>query len=266
MSTDKKIDKGIEKAAAQKAADKAKAAFARDAEKALAVATRTRTGLAEATRLWLGAVATIEEKGYFRHAGFTSYKAWLVDHIAGSPELVKTQRAATIQALGKAGTSIRETQRVLADATGEKAPSVGTIAGDLAKVLDPFGQPVKADHDPVTGKPLTRKPLTDAEKAKAARERAAKVPGRVERMVDEIGDASLLVDQAGRDSIRKHLLAALAKVDAADKAKGAAAARKRSRSEGQNGRTGASTPAPAPKVTPATVAAQRPTQPVAATA
>ena len=266
MSTNAKTDKTIEKAAAQKVADKAKAAFARDAEKALGIANKTRTGLAEATRLWLGAVAVIEEKGYFRHAGFSSYKAWLVDHIAQSPELVKTQRAATIQALGKAGTSIRETQRVLADATGQKAPSVGTIAGDLAKVLDPFGQPVKAGVDPITQKPLERKPLTDAEKAKAARERAAKVPGRVERMVDEIGDASLLVSQADRDAIRKSLLAALAKVDAADKAKGNAAARKRSRSEGQNGRTGATAPAPAQPAPAPAPAPQKPAQPVAATA
>jgi len=267
MSTNAKTDKTIEAAAAAKAADKAKAAFATAADKALKAAEGSATGLAAATRKWLGDVATIEANGYFRHAGFTSYKAWLEHHISQHPELAKTQRAVTIQALAKAGSSVRETQRTLAAATGEKAPSVGTIAGDRAKVLDPFtGEEVKPDTDPVTGQPLSRKPLTEAEKAKAARERAAKVPGRVERMVDEIGDASLLVDQAGRDTIRKALLAALAKVDAADKAKGNAAARKRSRSEGQNGRTGATTPAPVAQPTPATVAAQKPAQPVAATA
>lgn len=240
MSTNAKKDQTIEKAAAQKAADKAKAAFATAAEKALKAAEGSATGLAAATRKWLGDVATIEANGYFRHAGFTSFKAWLEDHISHHPELVKTQRAVTIQALAKAGSSVRETQRTLAAATGEKAPSVGTIAGDRAKVLDPFtGEEVKPDTDPITGAVLNRKPLTDAEKAKAARERAAKVPAQVERLVDVVGDASLLVSQADRDAMRKHLLAALAKLDAADKAKGNAAARTRSRSEGQNGRTGA---------------------------
>lgn len=262
MSTNAKTDKTIEAAAAAKAADKAKAAFATAAEKALKSVDGSATGLAAQTRRWIADVATIEANGYFRHAGFASFKAWLEDHISRHPELAKTQRAVTVQALAKAGASVRETQRVLADATGEKAPSVGTIAGDRAKVLDPFtGDEVKPDVDPITGAVLNRKPLTEAEKAKAARERAAKVPGQLERLVNVVGDASLLVSQADRDAMRKHLLAALAKLDAADKAKGNAAARKRSRNEGQNGRTGATQPAPvAQPAQPAPVA-----QPVAAT-
>ena len=114
MSTNAKTDKTIEAAAAAKAADKAKAAFATAAEKALKAAEGSATGLAAATRKWLGDVATIEANGYFRHAGFTSYKAWLEDHISQHPELAKTQRAVTIQALAKAGSSVRETQRTLA--------------------------------------------------------------------------------------------------------------------------------------------------------
>ncbi len=259
MSTNAKTDKTIE-AAAQKAADKAKAAFATAAEKALRAVDGSATGLAAQTRRWIADVATIEANGYFRHAGFTSFKTWLEDHISRHPELAKTQRAVTIQALAKAGASVRETQRVLAEATGEKAPSVGTIAGDRAKVLDPFtGEEVKPDTDPITGAVLNRTPLTDAEKAKAARERAAKVPAQLERMVNVVGDASLLVSQADRDAMRKSLNAALAKLDAADRSKGNG---KRVRSGSQGTINGKVNHTP----TPATIAPQKGAQPVAATA
>ena len=234
--------------------DKAAAALARRSEAWVKRVDGSAGRVDDAVVAWLGDIAEGEEHGYWKVTGAKTWKEWLTDHMAAHPIILAVAPVAAIQKLSKAGVSVRKTQAMFAEA-GVHVPSNGTVQNAKEAILNPLtGQPVKPNEDPITGKPLVKPPVTEADRAKAERERANKLPGRAENLTKAYVDVAHLLGKDEHAAMGKALSDAMVAWTTQEaKRQGK---RARSGSQGTTGRTGTVNPAPsAPKPGPVAQAA-----------